>query len=278
MSDEKPSYLRAAFMNVYNLGLFGGAVAAATLTGEYALGAVAAGAEAIWLLFGPDLHPFRRAVDRAHREEAEKADRERIRKMMDSLPERDWARAKALDELRREIERDMQQNPTFQAILLQTEIDKLSLLLRSFVGLAHACARAETYMAATDLRDLNRQIEIQHNLEKTLKDPGAQDIARKNVQVLEKRREAIGEIQNFLARARGQMNLIENTTRLLRDQVLTMHSPDQLGEQLDDLLMGVEAVQQSAKESDAILSKISLEPVAAIDSPPAGVSSQRVRN
>lgn len=259
--DERPSYLKAAFLNVYNLGLFGGAVAAAALTGEYVMGTVALGVEALWLLFGPDMRPFRRAVDQAHREEREAEDRKRVEKLMESLPEREWARAKALDELRREIERDMQHNPSFQAILIQSELDKLSMLHKSFVTLATACVRAETYLSATDPKDLNKQIDIQRNLEKTLKDPGAQQIATKNIQVLEKRQETIKEIQNFLARARGQMNLIENTVRLLRDQVLTMASPDQLGDQLDDLITGVDAIQESAREHEAIFSKIDLEPL-----------------
>ena len=41
---------------------------------------------------------------------------------------------------------------------------------------------------------------------------------------------------------------------LLRDQALTMTSPDQLTEQLDGLLTSVEAVSQSVKDTDAILS------------------------
>jgi len=260
----KPSYLKAAFLNVYNLGLFGGALTASAFTGEHVLAVVTMGMEAIWLLFGPDLRPFQRAVDRAHREESEKADRERVNKLMEGLPEREWARARALDELRREIERDMQNNPTFQAILFQAELDKLSTLHKSFVALATACVRAETYLSATDPRDLNRQVDIQRNLEKSLKDPEARQIAAKNIQVLEKRLETMREIQNFLARARGQMNLIENSVRLLRDQVLTMASPDELVEQLDDLITGVDAIQESARNNEAIFSRINLEPVAPV--------------
>jgi len=45
------------------------------------------------------------------------------------------------------------------------------------------------------------------------------------------------------------MNLIENSVRLLRDQVLTMASPEQLGDQLDDLITGVEAIQARTSRS-----------------------------
>lgn len=279
MSFEKPSYLKAAFANVYNLSLLGGTLAASAMTGEYVLGAVALGVEALWLLFGPDLKLFQRAVNEAAREEAEKLDRERVQKMMEKLPEREWARAHALDELRREIERDMQHNPSFQAILVQTEVAKLQQLHSAFVNLASACVRAETYLSASDPRDLQKQVAVQEGVEKSVTDETAKQIARKNIEVLGRRQETIKEIQNFLARARGQMNLIENSVRLLRDQVLTMGSPAQLGDQLDDLITGVEAIQQTAKENDDLFGVIKMDPVAPISTDAAAVAapSDRVR-
>ncbi len=274
------SYLRSAFLNIYNLSLLGGALVASAATGEYVLGAAAVGLEAVWLLFGPDFKPFRRAVDKADREEREKADRARVDKLMESLPERDWQRAKALDELRREIERDMQQNPSFQAILLQSELDKLSQLHQSFVHLANACARAETYLSALDPRELERQLKAQEAITQKMTDPQVRELAQKNIDVIRKRQTTITEIENFLARARGQMNLIENSVRLLRDQALTMTSPNQLGEQLDDLLTGVEALQASTKETEAIFSGTAgIAPISPISSEQvsAGPSGSRVR-
>jgi hypothetical protein len=132
----------------------------------------------------------------------------------------------------------------------------------SFVALGTACVRAESYLTTTSRNDLMRQIDVQRGVEKASRDATAQEIARKNIQVLEKRLATMDEIQNFLARARGQMNLIENSVRLLRDQVLTMQSPDQLGEQLDDLITGVDAVQASVKDHEAIFDRVA--PVAPI--------------
>ena len=274
--EERPSYLKAAFVNAYNLSLLGGAVAASALTGEYVIGAVALGLETLWLLFGPDTKPFRRLVDRQHREERETAEKARIAKVMDTLPEREWARAHALDELSREIERDMKQNPSFQYLLLQPELDKLHALHKHFVQLAAACVKAETYLASTDTRDLQRQLDVQQNLIKNLKDPAAAEIARKNSAVISKRMEMMKEIQNFLARARGQMNLIENSVRLLRDQVLTMASPEELGDQLNDLLSGVEAVQASAREHE-VLTTLSMEPIAPLSAEQPASAKGRVR-
>ncbi len=271
-----PNYLKAAFLNVYNLSLLGGAAAASVMTGDWMIGLGALGLEALWLVLGPDLKPFQRAVRESARAEQEKLDRARVDKLMSELPEREWQRAKALDELRREIERDMQHNPSFQAILLSTELEKLAQLHSSFVRLASACRRAETYLQAVDVGELQRQIKVQENLQEKMTDEAVRDLAAKNAIVLTKRLETIKEIETFLARARGQMNLIENSIRLLRDQALTMTSPDQLTEQLDDLLTGVDAVQQSVKDAEALIGG-KMEPIAPIssgESTNTGVSSR----
>ncbi len=274
-----PNYLKAAFLNVYNLALLGGAATAAALTGDWLIGVGALGVEALWLVLGPDLKPFQRAVRESDRQQREKEDRARVDKLMAELSEREWQRAKALDELRREIERDMANNPSFQAILLATELEKLSQLHASFVRLASACRRSESYLQAVDVRDLQRQIAAQKNLQEKMTDEAVRDLAGKNARVLEKRLETIKDIETFLARARGQMNLIENSVRLLRDQALTMTSPDQLTEQLDDLLNGVDAVQASVKEAEALIGGRTMEPIADIADPAASqaASKDRVR-
>src|SRR3954469_299734 len=51
---EKRPYLKMAFSNPYNLSLLGGALAASVLTPNPVLALGALGAEAIWLLHGPD--------------------------------------------------------------------------------------------------------------------------------------------------------------------------------------------------------------------------------
>lgn len=275
---SSPNYLKAAFWNVYNLTVLGGAATAAFLTQDWLLALGAFGVEALWLVLGPDLKPFQRAVRENARTELERADKARVDALMADLPEREWQRAKALDTLRREIQRDVQHNPSFQAILLQAELDKLTLLHASFVKLASACMRAESYLQAVDVKELQRQIAAQRNIQEKMSDAAVKDLAGKNADVLQRRLATIEEIETFLARARGQMNLIENSVRLLRDQALTMTSPAQLTEQLDDLLTGVDAVQQSVKEAEALIGN-RWEPVGPIDNQsPSTVHSKRVRD
>lgn len=277
MEPSRPNYLRAAFFNVYNLSLATGALAAALATGDYVLGAVGLGLEALWLVFAPDTAAFRRLADRWHRAEWEASEKKRLTRLMENLPEREWARAKALDQLRQDILRDMQHNPSFQNILIQSEVDKLSQLWGSFVTLATTAVRGTTYLSATNPKELADERARQEKLAAGTADPAAKEIAQKNVEVLKRRQSTIQEIHNFITRATGQMTLIENSIRLLRDQVLTMSNPEQLNEQLDDLLVGVEAVQATARDHEAILAKIDIEPIAPVGEQDRSRVQTRVR-
>jgi hypothetical protein len=276
--DDRPNFLKAAFFNVYNLSLLGGAGLAALATQDWLIGVGALALEALWLVVGPDLKPFQRAVKETARQEAEKAEHARVEGLLGQLTGRDFQRAKALDELRREVERDIGQNPSFSAVLLRTDLEKLGQLYQSFVKLAHACQQSEAYLATVSEKELTRQLEAQQALERNHTDAALVDLAKKNAQVLEKRLTAVRDIRVFLQRARGQMNLIENSVRLLRDQALTMTSPTQLTEQLDGLLTSVDAVSQSVKDADALFSGSfdAVVPVSS-DAAPASADRQRVR-
>ncbi len=249
-----PNFLKAAFLNAYNLSLLFGAGAVAAISGDWTIAAGAVAVEAIWLVLGPDLKPFQRAVRNGERAARDKAEMKRMEMLIRQLPEREWQRGKALAELKADIERDMQHNPSFQAILLQSEIDKLTQLHSSFVTLATSSLRAESYLSATSTKDLQSQLDQQLRLAERADDLSIKELAEKNALVLRRRVDTVKEIERFVARARGQMTLIENSVRLLRDQALTMTRPDQLAEQLDDLLTGVDAVAQSAKDTEAIIS------------------------
>src|SRR5207237_9902643 len=102
--DERPSYLKYAFANAYNLSLLGGAMAASAATGDWALAVIAGGVEAVWLFIGADTAPFRRWVDRQHRARLLEAARARRRQRILALPDqRDRERAIDLIEAHRDM-------------------------------------------------------------------------------------------------------------------------------------------------------------------------------
>ena len=250
---EKAPYARYAFKNPYNYAVMGGFASAAVLTGNWWLGVVGAGFEALWMLFAPDSRLLRKLwFDKVWSQEVDEKKRAELEAKFKTLPESDAMRCLALKEKQEQIDRLAKENPAFTVELLAGELGKLDALVRSFVELSVTCARYHDYLRSVDLNEIESDLmRYRKIMEHSTGEK--RDIAQKNLAVLEKRKEKTTEIYGYLSSARGQLELIENTFRLLADQIVTMRSPQELGGQLDELLDGVEAVRQTTRETDKLL-------------------------
>ena len=61
------------------------------------------------------------------------------------------------------------------------------------------------------------------------------------------RRDQLAEMRRKVMAGRTQMELIENSLKLIADQVLVMRSPADIKGRLDDLVVGVSAVREMSK-------------------------------
>ncbi len=256
---DKPKvpYAKYAFQNPYNYAILGGFASAAVLTGNWWLGLAGAGVEAIWMLFAPDSRLLRKTwFDKRWDEEMSAAQKAELDRKFKALPDSDAMRCLALREKQDQIHRLARENPSFTVELLSGELGKLDALVRSFVDLSVTCARYQDYLKSVDLDDIERDLRRYHQILEKDPDDGKRDLARKNSTVLDRRKQKYAEIRGYLSSARGQLELIENTFRLLADQIVTMQSPTELGGQLDELMDGVEAVRQTTRETDRMLQAV----------------------
>jgi len=254
----KPSYLKLAFANPYNLSLVLGGIAASVLTANPIPAILAIGGEGLWLLHAPESKFLRKTVwdpqlDEMQRslDERQRADRTR------SLAQADQTRVHALYNKVDEINTLSGQNPSFTGDLLRGELGKTRKLADSFLEMALTCARYERYLNAIDFNALDRDRERWRLRAANDKVPDQErEIAKKNFAVLQKRIEKLRDIRNYLGVARGQLDLIENSFQLIADQIVTMQSPAELSGQLDDLLDGVESIKQTAMDTEKILNTL----------------------
>lgn len=252
---EKRPYLKAAFTNPYNLSLFFGALTAAVATANPILAAVALGAEALWLLHGPESKTLRRLLwdPRFEKVRVVMEAREREERMK-NLPQEDRERVYELVGKQEEINRLASQNPSFTGDLLRSELIKTRRLVDAFVEMAITCSRYESYLDTVDLNELERDRERWHERISSAKiSEQERDIGKKNFAVIMKRIEKLRELRDYLRVARGQLDLIENSFRLIADQIVMMQSPGELSGQLNDLLDGVESIRQTALDTEKIL-------------------------
>jgi hypothetical protein len=254
----KRPYLKMAFANPYNLSLFGGALAAAVATANPILAAAAIGAELLWLLHGPESKTLKRLLWDPRFEKVRLAleAHEREERIRD-LPDKSKERIRGLVGRQQEITTLAEKNPSFTGDLLRSELVKTRRLVDSFVAMALNVNRFEEYLERINVAAIEKDRERWRGRAASERASELErDVAMKNYEVIVKRLEKLGEIRSYLAVAHGQLDLIENSFQLIGDQILTMHSPTELSGQLDDLLDGVESIQQTQRDTEKILSSI----------------------
>jgi hypothetical protein len=258
---DRSPYLKMAFTNPYNLSLFTGALAAAGITLNPVLAVVALGLEGLWLLHAPDNSRLKHLLWDPKFEKLQKAiQAEERAARLGTVGNEERERVNALVARQEEIRRLAAQNPSFTGDLLRNELVKTDRLVDAFVEMAVTCARYEAYLGSidTDVLEKDRRRYEQAARGGEPADPRT-TIAKKNLSIVGRRLEKVQEIRSYLSVARGQLDLIENSFQLIADQMVTMQSPQELSGQLDELLDGVEAIRQTARDTEKILSGIGVE-------------------
>jgi len=257
---EKRPYLKYAFTNPYNLSLFVGALATAGLTLNPFLAVLAVGAEALWLLYAPESDRLKHLLwDPRFAKVKEAMEQEARAERMRVLSQGDRARVDRLVAQKRDINRLAGQNPSFTADLLQEELVKTDRLVEAFLDMAVTCNRYEQYLGSIDVAGLDKDRDRWDRAIRAGKDGDPQtEIAKKNLAIIMKRFEKVQEIRKYLGVARGQLDLIENSFRLLADQIVTMQSPQELSGQLDELLNGVQSIKDSTEDTERMLNGLGL--------------------
>jgi len=259
--EEEPPYTRYAFLNPYNLSLLVGTGAAAAATGQWWLGVCGVAGEALWLLFAPDSKFLRRTwFDKLWAEARRDALAKQEEAKLAQLHPADQQRIVYLREQKDRIHQLARENPSLTVDLLEAELAKLDVLIADFVNLALQCTRAERHLESFDLKSMERAWHGYRSQVESLP-PGdkRRAVAKKNMDVLEQRRRRWDDLRQGVQAARGQMDLMENTFKLLGDEIVTMSTPEALGARLDDLRIGVEAIREVSDDPELMDEEAVLE-------------------
>lgn len=257
-SEDEPPYARYAFLNPYNLSLLLGTTVTAAATGHWWLAVCAAATEGLWMVFAPDSKVLQRAwFDKTwaatKQAELEEAQDQKIAKLWPA----DVMRFRSLREQKTRIEKLAADNPSLTVDLMGSELAKIDGLLEDFLELALVCVRSEQHLQSFDFAALQKTWQ-QYTAQLEHYPPGdrRREVAEKNLEVLGKRRQRYEELRRVIETSRGQMDLMENTFRLLVDEILTMANPAELGTRLDDLRLGVDAIRETTTGTDDIYEEL----------------------
>jgi hypothetical protein len=256
--NERPPYAKYAFLNPYNLSLLAGAGVTAAATGQWWLGVSAVALEAVWMLFAPDSTLLQRVwFDKVWQETKDLERQKRQYQKYSTLPPHEQYRATSLKQQQQQIEHLAAQNPSFTTELLRQDLAKLEGLIDDFLDMAVACSRCEQHLSTFDLDALEREMRrFKGQIEKLPAGDERRTVAQRNLEVLLQRKERYGDLAKNVQTTRGHMDLMENTFRLLADDIVSMTNPAELGDRLDDLRMGFEAVRETSKETERLLQAV----------------------
>jgi hypothetical protein len=214
------------------------------------------------MIFAPDSKLLRGLwFDRLFEAEKKESDWNRRQERVALLAPNDSIRLSYLCGQKQVIERLAKENPSLTVELLHDELAKLDQLLDDFIELGVTATRAEQHTTTFDFPAMRRSWHIYEQLGKhPIGDP-RREVAAKNMEVLRQRRARYEDLCRTIQVTRGQMELIEQTFRLLGDEIMTMASPRELGGRIDELRLAVDAVRETAEESSFPVTADELEDV-----------------
>jgi hypothetical protein len=132
------------------------------------------------------------------------------------------------------------------------ELAKLDLLIDGFLRLANEAARFRAHLQASPPGTVEK--EAASLRERLAKAEGETAILmQQNLAVVEKRLEKLEQVRNASAQIKAQLDLIEDTVRLLNDQALAASRIDDIQIDFDGVLRGVASTEAALVETRAAI-------------------------
>lgn len=272
---RKPSLFRRAFLNQYNLILLGAAGLFSLVTFTWIPLMIGAGVEALWLVLGSDSAPFKRWVAiQESREERERI-KQRAQEALSTLEPAYLERFRSLEQVSERIQTLANENPSLETELIQGEMDKLGKLLHSFLEMAMTHQRLGHYLADNNETDLRRDIEACERAQRNEQDLAVLAGLRQSMALALKRLKQHQSIEASYRVLGVKMDTLDKSFRYLESHVVAISERKELSDEIDELILGVDAVSDIAFETEGALSEIE----ARLKRPAAkAAAAQRVKN
>lgn len=254
---EKPSYTSLGFNNWLNYAFLAAAAAVTTWKFPefgYTPLLAAAAIEATWLTIGVRTGSIRRYLNFVHQEKRAATEQGRRKQELRGLNESERTQFLELEKMCDQIDEQIKNNSSLSLDMVSGERGKIDNLLQTYLRLAKTAARFEHYIETTELGQIEDELRRQEKIVEAA-DESSKEIANKNRQIIQQRLDKAIAVRKQIREARGQLNLIENTVRLLRDQILTMSSSEELIGQLDELTRTINAIEAADAETRAVMDR-----------------------
>jgi hypothetical protein len=268
------NFVKEAFHLQYNWIALAGAGVFALLSGSLLPAILAGGIELMYLAIVPQNWRFQRLVRSWKFSEEQQKHQQKLSQMLRSLPSDMQSRYWKLAEVCSSIHNNFNQLSTTSQIFLQQMDGRLTGLLNGYTRLLLAAAQQQQYLRSTDQNEIKREVAT---LQKSLSSdpPRVQEINKKRVEILNKRLEKYDKLCENRKVVDAQCSAVEDVLHLIRDQSVTMRDPQQISDQLDNLVKDVEETEQTVQQVEAIFSDLTpdMEGIMSMDDASTSTSS-----
>ncbi|HYE95044.1 MAG TPA: hypothetical protein VD962_02445 [Rubricoccaceae bacterium] len=252
MPDEPINFYKEAFTTPANLLFLIVALVSALAIGGFATDLIllfAAAAELIYLGTVPRSDRFKRLVRSRRAAETNKppSDREVFRE----LSREDQRRYVLFRNLEKKVKDNYAKLPYASQGMLDAHLKKIDGLLDAYLNLLQLKERYGRFTHSTADEEIARAI-AQLRAEMANDPPRVAAIKQRRVTILEKRLDKFKKASENLAIIEAQLETIEDVTKYVYEQSLTMRNPEEVAFQLDTLVSEVEETQASVVELEDV--------------------------
>lgn len=276
---EEINYVKEAFNLQYNWIALAGACLFAIVSGSLLPIILAGGGELMYLAVVSQNPRFQRLVRSWKLGTALEERQVQFAEMLNSLSPEAKGRYFKLAQVCGSVRANFAQLSSTSKMFLQQTDSRLDGLLRAYARLLLVTTQQQQYLKSTDPNEIKREIAA---LERDMNSepPKVQDINKKRIEILTKRVEKYQKICENQEIVNAQCSVVEDVLHLVRDQSVTMRDPQQVTDQLDNLVRDVEQTEQTVQQVEAIFGNISpdLDGLLSVgDAPRTSDTSRRTR-
>jgi hypothetical protein len=247
MPAEPINYYKEAFMSPVNLVFLIVALVAALLTGGITANLVllfTAAAELMYLGTVPRSARFQRVV--RSRRNAEQTKPPSDREVLRTLHRDDQKRYVRFRNIEKAIRDNFARLSYTSQGILDAHLQKIDSLLDAYLNLLQLKDRYYRFAQRTGEEEIVRAMNALRT-EMAQDPPRVKAIKERRLQILEKRLDKFKKANENLDIIEAQLATIEDVTRYVYEQSLTMQNPEEVSFQLDTLVSEVEETQASVE-------------------------------
>lgn len=254
-SGKDINYLKEAFNIQYNWIALAGMGVFALVTGSALPLMLAGGLELMYLATVSNNSRFQRLVRSWKFAEEQQAKERSLSDLLRSLPPDMQTRYINLAQVCGSIRSNFSQLSSTSQMYVQQMDQRLQGVLHAYARLLLAAFQQRQYLKGADADGIKREIaQLQQRMNQD--PPKVQDINKRRIEILSKRLEKYQKILENRQVVDAQCAAVEDVLQLMRDQSVTMRDPQQLNDQLTNLVHDVEQTEQTVQQVEAIFSSL----------------------